>query len=264
MSDRKLEDVQNSPAEVAIPIDRVGIKGVNLPVKVRSRAHGQDNGSQSTVAKVDLVVDLPAHFKGTHMSRFVEALEHWAGDLSHSTFKNLLTDIRDRLQARSADVSFWFPYFQRRQSPASKAEGFMKYDCCVRGHMVGGDVDFTLTVAVPVMTVCPCSLALCDDRAGHSQRAKVTIQARAKGFLWLEDLIAIGEAAGSSPVYSLLKREDEKAVTEAAFANPAFVEDVVRAAARALSEHPRVASYVVEVESFESIHDHSAYAMIEG
>lgn len=261
MTDQKhLQDVQSGPADVAIAIDRVGIKGLSLPLVVRDK----DHGSQHSVASVDLVVDLPAEFKGTHMSRFVEALEHWAGDLSHATFKNLLSDVRARLQARSAEVTFRFPFFLRRTSPASRAEGYLKYDCTVRGEMRGGEVNFILTVAVPVMTVCPCSLALCGDTAAHSQRARVTICARAKGFLWLEDLIAIAESAGSSPVYSLLKRDDEKAVTEAAFSNPAFVEDVVRAAARQLADHPRVAAYTVEVEGFESIHDHSAYAMIEG
>ncbi len=253
-----MEDVQRYHADIAMPIDRVGVKGLRLPIIVRDR----ESGTQHTVAEVSLSVDLPAEFKGTHMSRFVEALEYWSGDLDYTSFRSLLDDIVVRLQARSAHVRFVFPYFLRRRSPMSGASGLMDYTCRVDGLLKDGKLIFTLGADVPVMTVCPCSKAISDEGA-HSQRAEVRIRTRFNGFVWLEDLIEIGEAAGSCPVYSLLKREDEKYVTETAFANPTFVEDVVRSAANGLSEHPQIHWYKVEVESFESIHNHSAFAVIE-
>ena len=253
-----MKDVQSFPAEVALSIDRVGVKGLSLPITVRVRG----KGVQHTVATVDLFVDLPAEFKGTHMSRFLEALGAWDEGLDYASFKRLLQDVRDRLAATRAHIHFHFPYFLEKRSPATASPGLMGYDCSLTGELENGNLSFLLGVDVPVMTVCPCSLAICDGGA-HSQRAMVRIRARFRGFLWLEDLIGIAEAAGSSPVYALLKREDERAVTEAAFANPAFVEDVVRAAAQELAAHPQVTWFSVEVESFESIHNHSAFASIE-
>ena len=253
-----MEDVQKHQADIAMPIDRVGVKGLRLPLVVRDR----QAGVQHTVATASLSVDLPAEFKGTHMSRFVEALEHWSGELDYNTFRALLDDIALRLNATSAHVRLEFPYFLRRNSPVSKAAGFMDYQCRVDGTLRNGKLTFTLGAEVPVMTVCPCSKAISDEGA-HSQRAVVRIRTRFTGFLWLEDLIEIGEKAGSCPVYSLLKREDEKFVTETAFAHPTFVEDVVRETARGLDEHPLIEWYEVEVESFESIHNHSAFASIK-
>ncbi|MEG6550165.1 GTP cyclohydrolase FolE2 [Desulfocurvibacter africanus] len=253
-----MQDVQSAPAEVALSIDRVGVKHLMLPLVVRDRAQGV----QHTVARVDLGVDLPAAFKGTHMSRFVEALENWKEELDYHSFKALLTDIRQRLSARKAYVVFRFPYFLKQASPKSGSPGWMSYECTLTGEMAGETMVFTLAVDVPVMTVCPCSLAI-SDQGAHSQRAMVRVMARFTGFLWLEDLIEIAEASASSPVYTLLKREDEKHVTESAFAKPTFVEDVVRGAAQRLDRHPQVNWYRVEVESFESIHAHSAFASIE-
>lgn len=255
---KAMEDVQKHPAPVPLPIDRVGVKHLHLPLVVRDR----ESGTQHTVARVDLAVDLPADFKGTHMSRFVEALENWDEELSRSSLEKLLSDICLRLEARRAYARFDFPYFLRQSSPKSGARGVMGYPCSVIGSFEDGRLDFTLGVDVPVMTVCPCSLAISDNGA-HSQRTSVRIQAKFKGFVWLEDLIEIAERSGSSPVYTLLKREDEKFVTESAFANPAFVEDVVRATAKGLAEHQRITWFKVEVESFESIHGHSAQASIE-
>jgi GTP cyclohydrolase I len=160
-------------------------------------------------------------------------------------------------------VHLRFPYFRDVQAPATGAPGVMAYHCRLTGELAHNDRPaFLLEVAVPVMTVCPCSKAICAD-AAHSQRAEVRIRCRFTGFVWVEEIIDLAAAAGSSPVYTLLKREDEKHVTETAFANPTFVEDVVRAAAHDLENHPRVTWYRVEVESFESIHNHSAYAVIE-
>ena len=253
-----MKDVQNGPAEVALGIDRVGVKDLRLPLVLRDRVRG----SLHTVASVDLSVDLPAEFKGTHMSRFVEALENWSEGLDYASFRKLLEDVRVRLQAKRAHVCFRFPFFLEQAAPVTKSRGLMSYECSVAGELDRNGMSFMLGVEVPVMTVCPCSLSMCKTSA-HSQRAVVRIKTRFTGFLWLEDLIAIGERAGSSPVYSLLKREDEKKLILDAFQKPAFVEDVVRNAAQELSEHPQVTWFRVEVESFESIHNHSAYAAIE-
>ncbi|MBU1611843.1 MAG: GTP cyclohydrolase I FolE2 [Proteobacteria bacterium] len=253
-----MQDVQSRKADIALDIDRVGVKELRLPLKVRQRGEGM----QHTVATVELSVDLPAAFKGTHMSRFVEALEHWSEELDYQTFKSLLTDVADRLTAERAWVRFRFPFFLNKPAPVTGSRALMDYQCSVTGEWTGEGLDFTLGVEVPVMTVCPCSKAISEEGA-HSQRAMVRILAKFKGFLWIEDLVEIGESAGSARVYSLLKREDEKFVTEQAFANPCFVEDVVRAAAQRLTQHKQVTWFKVEVESFESIHNHSAFAVIE-
>jgi len=254
-----MEDVQKHQAAIAMPIDRVGVKGLRLPIIVRDR----ESGIQHTVAQVSLSVDLPAESTGTHMSRFIEALEPWSGELDYHSFRTLLDDVVVRLQAPSAHVRFVVHFFLRRPSPKSGANGLMDYTCRVDGYLKEGKLRFTLGADVPVMTVCPCSKAISEEGA-HSQRAEVRIRTRFDGFVWLEDLIEIAEKSGSCPVYSLLKREDEKFVTETAFANPTFVEDVVREAAKGLDEHEQINWYKVEVESFESIHNHSAFAVIEG
>lgn len=261
-----MQDVQSGPASVNMAIDRVGVKNLETPLLVKDRV----SGTQHTVARVDLGADLPAAFKGTHMSRFVQALEEWSHGLDYKGVRALLLDVRQRLDARRAYVRFDFPFFLRKEAPVSRSPGLMSYQCHLTGEL--GDPErspssedkprFLLGVDVPVMTVCPCSKAICDEGA-HSQRAEVRLRCRFKGLLWLEELIEIAERSGSSQLYSLLKRGDEKYVTEAAFARPAFVEDVVRNAAHALENHPQVSWYAVEVESFESIHNHSAFAGIE-
>ena len=257
-SSTPMEDVQNRQAEVALPIDSVGIRNLKRPILVSRRSGGPNH----SVATVEIGVELPAAFKGTHMSRFVEALENWNEDLSYTSMKTLLENIRQRLQACKAQVIFAFPFFLRRQSPVSGASGIQGYECRLTGELDGGKLSFLLEVNVPVMTVCPCSKAISDEGA-HSQRADVRIQLRLKGFNWLEEFIEIAESSASSPTFPLLKREDEKYVTEQAFAAPCFVEDVVRNIAGKLDNHQQVAWYRVEVESYESIHAHNAYARIE-
>ncbi len=257
-----MQDVQNSPASVDMAIDRVGVKDLRLPLTVRDRTEGV----QHTVATVDMGVDLPGHFKGTHMSRFVESLEGWSEDLDYRSLKTLLMDVRTRLQARRAYVVFRFPYFIRKSAPATASRGRIVYDVELTGELSAESPEkpvFLLQVDVPVMTVCPCSLAI-SDQGAHSQRAMVRLQCRSAGFVWIEELIDIGENSASSPVYTLLKREDEKYVTEQAFAAPCFVEDVVRNAAQSLAGHAQIQWWRVSVESYESIHAHSAYAVISG
>ncbi len=253
-----MADVQNHPAGVALSIDTVGVKGLKLPLVVSDR----QNGSQHTVALVDLGVDLPACFKGTHMSRFVEALENWNEDLSYRSMKTLLADMNSRLMARKAYARFSFPYFIRKRAPVSGVSGLLAYECRLTGELKDGRVGMLLEVAVPVMTVCPCSKAISREGA-HSQRAEVRFAVRMSGLCWIEECVEIAEAAGSSPVYPVLKREDEKYVTENAFARPVFVEDVVRDVAKRLDEHPMITWYRVEVESQESIHGHNAFARLE-
>lgn len=253
-----MEDVQNHPAPVPIRIDRVGLRSLRLPLIVRDRALGK----QSTVATVDIGVELPSAYKGTHMSRFVEVLEDWSEELDYRSLKRLLERVKCRLHASKAYARFAFPYFIRKEAPSSRIPGPLCYDCCITGELAGGAPSIFLEVDVPLMTVCPCSKAISDEGA-HSQRALVRLSIRMTGFSWLEEFIDIAEQSGSSPVYTLLKREDEKAVTEQAFAHPCFVEDVVRHVAARLERHPHVAWFRVEVESFESIHGHNAFACIE-
>ena len=253
-----MADVQNHPADVPFPIDRVGVRGLRLPLVVSDRR----NGAQHTVAQVDLGVDLPSRFKGTHMSRFVEALEDWNEELSYQSLKKLLVDVKKRLAAKKAYVGFAFPYFIRKYAPVSRISGFMAYACRLTGELEEEKPRMLLEVTVPVLTVCPCSKAVSAEGA-HSQRADVHLAVRMNGFCWIEECIDMVEAGGSFPVFPVLKREDEKFVTEAAFANPVFVEDVARRVARRLEKHPRIAWYRVDVESQESIHSHNAFASIE-
>ena len=250
-----MADVQNDPAGVPLSIDTVGVKGLKLPLVVSDRA----KGAQHTVAMVDLGVDLPGEFKGTHMSRFVEALEGWNEDLSFKTMRTLLEDIKTRLMARKSYARFSFPYFIRKTAPVSGVSGLMAYDCILSGELEKGKPEMLWEVTVPVMTVCPCSKAISAEGA-HSQRTEIRFAVRMNAFCWIEECVDMAERAGSSPVYPVLKREDEKYVTEHAFAKPMFVEDVVREVARQLDEHPKITSYAVEVESQESIHGHNAFA----
>ncbi|MDR2573863.1 MAG: GTP cyclohydrolase FolE2 [Desulfovibrio sp.] len=253
-----MEDVQNHSPTIALNIDRVGIRGLKLPLLVRDRKEG----SQQTVAEVDLGVDLPSVFKGAHMSRFVEALEAWNDEISYQSLRRLLKTVKKRLGAQRAYARFCFPYFMRKPAPVSASSGLVPYECRLTGELDENGQTFLLEVDVPVMTVCPCSKAISREGA-HSQRAVVRMSIRMTGFSWLEEFIEIAEKAASSAVYTLLKREDEKFVTERAFANPRFVEDVVRNVAQDFSSHKQVAWFRVEVESMESIHSHNAFASIE-
>lgn len=252
-----MQDIQNGPSDLPLPIDRVGVKNLKIPLLVQDRA----KRSQHTVADVDLCVDLPAKFKGTHMSRFLEVLSSWSQVLNYDSLEDLLSRVCSSLKAQKAALRFDFPYFYSRRAPRSGHEFVMDFSTFLCGELADDEVKMTLGVEVPVMTVCPCSLAI-SDKGAHSQRAIVRMKCGFNGLLWLEELIDIACESGSSPVYPLLKREDEKHVTEAAFARPSFVEDVVRRAAMALDGHRLITWYEVEVESFESIHNHSAYARI--
>jgi GTP cyclohydrolase IB len=252
-----MRDMQMEPDTRNIAIDKVGVKDIVYPIIVMDKSKVQ----QHTVARINMYVDLPHHFKGTHMSRFIEILNQYRGEITIRNMGNILQEMKDRLEATSAHMDLEFPYFIEKEAPVTRARGLMEYQCRLRGTL-GEKKDFVLAVTVPVTSLCPCSKEI-SERGAHNQRSRVKVEIRAKKFIWIEDLIAWVEACASSPVYSLLKREDEKFVTEQAYDRPMFVEDMVRAVTEKLHAVTDIQWFRVECENFESIHNHSAYAMLE-
>jgi GTP cyclohydrolase IB len=253
-----MEDVQGSVDVRGIAIDEVGIKDLQHPIKVAGAAGVE----QHTVAKLSMSVSLPHNHKGTHMSRFLERLNSQKQAISVESFARLLEQTMHYLEASSGQIEMAFPYFIVKRAPVSGAESLMDYRAAIGGRHRLGRTDLWLKVTVPVTSLCPCSKRI-SAYGAHNQRAHITITAKIGASIWFEDLIGMAERVASSELYAVLKRPDEKYVTERAYDNPKFVEDVVRDAALALNEDPRVRSYKVESENFESIHNHSAYAMIE-
>jgi GTP cyclohydrolase I len=240
-----------------LAIDQVGISRLRYPITVWDRA----NQKQHTVADIALSVGLPAHFKGTHMSRFIEVLEQHRGELSLKTVPALLEHIQRRLEAEDAYIDVRFPYFLERSAPVSGATSLMEYACRFKANRKGDQLDFALCVTVPVTTLCPCSKAV-SEYGAHNQRGLVDVELRFDDMVWIEQVVEAVEAQASSPLYALLKREDEKFVTEAAYDNPRFVEDLVRDCVLALRELPGVSQVTVQVENLESIHNHSAWGRL--
>ncbi len=253
----KIPDMQKSADSRRIAIDKVGVKDIRYPIVVLDRARKE----QHTVARVNMYVDLPHHFKGTHMSRFIEVLNLYHGEVSIENIEVILAEMKKRLEASCAYLELEFPYFIEKQAPVSKARGLMEYQCRMTG-ILGEDFDFVLDVTVPVTSLCPCSREI-SERGAHNQRSLVNVQVRYTEHIWLEELVELVEACASAPVYSLLKREDEKAVTEQAYDNPMFVEDMVRAVTEKLKAQSKITWFRIECENFESIHNHSAYAQLE-
>jgi GTP cyclohydrolase IB len=252
-----IPDIQSSPDTRQIPIDKVGVKGLRYPIRVKDR----QKGYQHTVGLFDLFVSLPHLFKGTHMSRFIEVLNEFRGEISMEKFQEILEKTKAKLQAQSAHMNVEFPYFIDKMAPVTGTPGLMSYTCFMRGALADR-FDLIVGVEVPVTTVCPCSKEI-SEYGAHNQRGLVRVQLRFKKFFWIEEIIEIVESSVSSEVYSLLKRPDEKFVTEKAYDNPMFVEDVVRSALSRLREKNNFPWYRIEAETFESIHNHSAYALIE-
>ncbi len=252
-----IPDVQSTPDTRRLAIDRVGIKSIRHPARIQER----DGGLQHTIAHFNMYVGLPHHFKGTHMSRFVEILNAHEREISPDTFRTMLREMVKKLEAVSGHVEMSFPYFVSKKAPVSGVASLMDYEVTFAGDIVEGKEAFTLKVVVPVTSLCPCSKKI-SERGAHNQRSHVTIAARINKFVWIEELIDVAENEASCQLYGLLKRPDEKFVTENAYDNPKFVEDMVRDIAARLNADPRVEGYVVESENFESIHNHSAYAMI--
>jgi GTP cyclohydrolase I len=252
-----IEDVQGRSDTRQIPINKVGIKDIYHPVKVKDRARGE----QHTVANFNMYVNLPHNFKGTHMSRFVEIL-HNEREISVDSFGKMLEEMTKLLDATAGHIEMTFPYFVMKKAPVSGVESLMNYQATIFGEHRDGKTDVWLKVVVPTTSLCPCSKNI-SDYGAHNQRSHITLTAKLNEHMWLEELIDVAEAEASCGVFGILKRPDEKYVTERAYDNPKFVEDTVRDVAVALNKDTRVRAYVVESENFESIHNHSAYAMIE-
>jgi GTP cyclohydrolase I len=252
-----IEDVQNLPDVRSLAIDKVGIKSIRHPVKVKAKT----GEVQHTVAMFNMYVHLPHHFKGTHMSRFVEILNTNEREISVESFETILREMVKRLEAESGHVEMTFPYFVNKAAPVSGVTSLLDYEVTFIGEIKNGKFDITLKVLIPVTSLCPCSKQI-SNYGAHNQRSHVTVAAKIKDFIWVEDLITLVEEQASSQLYGLLKRPDEKYVTERAYDNPKFVEDMVRDVAAALNNDTRIGGYEVECENFESIHNHSAYACI--
>ena len=258
MAVKKLADTQSQADARQVPLQRVGVKGVELPFVMKT----MDGRDQTVLASVTLTADLPHHFKGTHMSRFIEILEEWRNrPVSGPEVRLILQQTRDSLEAEMAHVDIAFKYFVEKQAPVSRGRSILGYDSLFQGGLNGGHFEFQLGVEVPITTVCPCSRAI-SDYGAHNQRALIRAKVRfVHGkFIWIEELVEILEKQGSAQVYPLLKREDEKFVTERGFENPKFVEDVVRDSVLALRADDRIVWFEVECEAEESIHQHSAFA----
>ncbi len=255
---RPIEDVQARADTRRIPIDKVGIKGIRHPVRVRDRSGGE----QHTIATLDMFVTLPHDFKGTHMSRFVEILNDHEYEITVESFRVMLREMADLLEAKSGYIQMSFPYFVNKAAPVSGVQSLMDYQVTLTGTVDEVGTVMRVKVVVPVTSLCPCSKAI-SDYGAHNQRSHVTVEAKTEAFVWVEELIDVVESEASCELYGLLKRPDEKYVTERAYDNPKFVEDMVRDVAQRLNEDDRILGYVVESENFESIHNHSAYARIE-
>jgi GTP cyclohydrolase I len=253
-----IDDVQGRADTRRIPINRVGVKDIYHPVRVKDRSGGE----QHTIANFNMYVFLPHNFKGTHMSRFVEILNQHEREISVESFGEMLAQMTARLDSEAGHLEMTFPYFIMKKAPISRVESLLDYRATLAGELKDGRTETWLKVVVPVTSLCPCSKRI-SDYGAHNQRSHITIAARISEHVWIEELVDIAEQEASCELYGILKRPDEKYVTERAYDNPKFVEDMVRDVAMRLNEDDRVRAYVVESENFESIHNHSAYARVE-
>lgn len=256
MKKEELRDIQSEPDHRNLPINRVGVKDISYPVVVLDRAEGR----QHTVAKINMYVNLPHQFRGTHMSRFIEILNRYRNGISTLIIRDILDEMTKQLQAEKAHFEIQFPYFITKAAPVSKEQAKMEYNCRLQAN---SDENFyTLEVTVPVLSLCPCSKEI-SDYGAHNQRSFLSVTIQAEEKIWIEDVVEIAEKSASSDIYSILKREDEKYITERSYENPVFVEDIVRNAADMLKDMKGILCFSVESENMESIHNHSAYAQIE-
>jgi len=254
----KIADVQGSEDKRRIAINKVGIKDIRHPVKVNDRSDGE----QHTIANFNMYVNLPHNFKGTHMSRFVEILNQHEKEISVESFKEMMAEMTERLEAESGHIEMNFPYFVNKTAPVSGVQSLLDYNVTLIGEIHQDQIDTWIKVIVPVTSLCPCSKKI-SSYGAHNQRSHVTVKVRTSTFVWIEEIIDLVEKEASCELYGLLKRPDEKFVTERAYDNPKFVEDMVRDVAARLNQDDRISAYIVESENFESIHNHSAYALIE-
>ena len=252
-------DVQSQKDHRNIEIDKVGVKNIRYPITVRDK----ENGTQQTVASINMYVNLPHDHKGTHMSRFIEVLSEYRRQISLENFSRILDELKNRLNAESAHMEITFPYFITKKAPISGTEGLMEYVCTFTGSVNRSKGrDLAIELRIPIATVCPCSKEI-SEYGAHNQRGEVRVSLRFKKFVWIEDIIRLVEESTSCEVFSVLKRNDEKFVTEKGYENPMFVEDVVREIALKLEADPNITWFAIDSENFESIHNHSAYAYIE-
>ncbi len=255
--EKSIPDIQSNEDTRRLAIDQVGIRSIKHPVKVRDRSHGDQN----TIASFNMYVGLPHNFKGTHMSRFVEVLNQHEYAISVKSFRDIVKEVAERLNSESSRIEMTFPYFMEKSAPVTGVKSLVDYEATLLGELIDGEVKLISRVVVPVTSLCPCSKEI-SNYGAHNQRSHVTITVLSDQFVWLEELIELAERNASSQLYGLLKRPDEKFVTEEAYDNPKFVEDMVRDIAGELNKDERIAGYIVESENFESIHNHSAYASI--
>jgi len=251
-----IPDIQSQSDPRKIVIDKVGVKGLRYPIVVEDRT----KGTQHTIADLNIYVELPHHMRGTHMSRFIEILHHYHTEALIANLPDFLAELKETLKAEASYIDISFPYFMTMKAPVSRIESIMTFDCVFTASLKD-EYQLLIGVIVPVTSLCPCSKEI-SAYGAHNQRSLITIKVSYDGFVWLEELIAIAEEASSCPVYPLLKRRDEKYVTETAYARPRFVEDIVREVTQRLESDPRVLEFYVEADNFESIHNHNAYAMV--
>jgi len=251
-----MRDVQSEKDERNISIEKVGVSSLRYPIRVMDR----QNGFQNTVALVDIFVDLPSDYRGTHMSRFVEVLNRHRNNMSLSNLEKILDDVKIELKAKVSHIILRFPYFILKKAPVTNEESFMDYECAFIASK-NEKFEFMLEVNVPVHLLCPCSKEISDFGA-HNQRANVKVRIKMNKLVWIEEIVDLVEDSASAPLYALLKRPDEKYITEKAYKNPKFVEDIVRDVAIALDNDKRITYYEVEAISYESIHNHNAYAYL--
>lgn len=253
-----IPDVQSSADIRHLAINKVGIKSIRHPIVVSDKSEGV----QHTIATFDMYVRLPHNFKGTHMSRFVQILNQHGREISVQSFESILHEMVGKLEAKSGYIAMNFPYFVNKTAPVSGVQSLLDYDVTFIGEIIESKYRFSMKVQVPVTSLCPCSKEI-STRGAHNQRSHITLTVRTRSVVWIEDMVRVAEEQASSELYGLLKRPDEKFVTERAYDNPKFVEDMVRDVAAALNADERIEAYIVESENFESIHNHSAYALIE-
>lgn len=252
-----MQDIQKQKPKIPLKLSKVGVKGLLYPVRVLKK----DGSYETTLAEISMAVCVPENQRGTHMSRLVELLEKNRHDINHLTLSKLLKEMQEVLGVNESYIEITFPYYLYKKAPKTGKESLMTYICGFKMNRWLNEEVSTLVVEVPVSTVCPCSKAI-SDRGAHNQRAYVTVEVEPLEFIWFEDLIEVIESSGSSPVYALLKREDEKFVTEHAYDNPKFVEDVAREVYDKIFKRFKVGNIIVKVESEESIHNHLAFAEV--
>ncbi len=259
LAEKPIPDIQAKQDTRRLAIDQVGIRAIRHPVKVRDRSYGE----QYTVATFNMYVGLPHNFKGTHMSRFVEVLNDHDNVISIQSFRDIVKEVAEKLDSETSRIEMTFPYFMEKSAPVTGVKSLVDYEATLFGDLGEEGVNITTRVVVPVTSLCPCSKEI-SNYGAHNQRSHVTLTVNTDGFVWIEELIELAERNASSQLYGLLKRPDEKFVTEEAYDNPKFVEDMVRDVASELIDDDRIIAYTVESENFESIHNHSAYARISG